>query len=106
MAPNRTGVNDTKDTVQWMNNQSFDREFNVNAVEVLGFNPTSNTLERLYPSNALNLKTFDYMSMVIAPTTTETYTFKSGGSGGTTTNTVVVVYTDATRTDISTITKT
>jgi hypothetical protein len=39
MAPNRTGVNDTKETVQWMNNQSFDREFNVNVVELLGYDP-------------------------------------------------------------------
>jgi len=39
MAPNRTGSNDTKHTEQWMQGQSFDEEFRVNAVEILGFDP-------------------------------------------------------------------
>ncbi len=56
--------------------------------------------------NPLNLSPYDYVTMTIAPAGTETYTFKTGGSGGTTTNTVVIVYTDASRTDISTVTKT
>ena len=56
--------------------------------------------------NPLGLKSYDYVSMAISPSTTETYTFKSGGASGTVTNTVVIVYTDSTRADISTVTKT
>ena len=54
----------------------------------------------------ISLAPFDYVSMVISPATTETYTFKTGGAAGTTTNTVVIVYTDSTRADISTVTRT
>lgn len=104
--PNRP-LSQNKYPLQYMGNTSFDEDFGVNAVEVLGFDPTNNTLSRLYPSNAINLKPFDYMSMALSSgDTTETYTFKSGGSGGTTTNTVVIVYTDNTRAVISTVTKT
>ncbi len=56
--------------------------------------------------NPLNLKPYDYVTMTEAPAGTETYTFKTGGSGGTTTNTVVIVYTDATKATLSTVTKT
>jgi hypothetical protein len=56
--------------------------------------------------NPLNLSPYDYVVMVESPAGTETYTFKSGGSGGTTTNTVVIVYTDASKANISTVTKT
>lgn len=57
--------------------------------------------------NSLNLKPYDYVSMALSNANqTETYTFKTGGSSGTTTNTVVIVYTDNTRTVISTVTKT
>lgn len=57
--------------------------------------------------NALNLPTFDYVSMALSVgDTTETYTFKTGGSGGTTVATVVVVYTDSSRKVLSNVTKT
>ena len=65
-----------------------------------------NNAKRVSVVSGLFLSPFDYVSMAISPTTTETYTFKSGGASGTTTNTVVIVYTDATRADISTVTKT
>lgn len=84
---------------------SFDADFNQNTVEVLSYDPTANALIRAYPANALNLKPFDYVSRSVN-SATETWTFKSGGSGGTTTNTVVIVYTDATLATISTVTKT
>jgi hypothetical protein len=57
-------------------------------------------------SNPLNLLAYDYVSMTESPAGTETYTFKTGGSGGTVTNTVVIVYTDATKVNLSTVTKT
>jgi hypothetical protein len=57
-------------------------------------------------ASALNLSPFDYVARVLTNATTETYTFKSGGAAGTTTNTVVIVYTDATLSTLSTVTKT
>lgn len=41
---------------------------------------------------------WDYVSMALSNgNTTETYTFKTGGSGGATTGTVVINYTNSTR---------
>lgn len=57
-------------------------------------------------SGGLSLPIFDYVSRGLAPDTTETYVFKTGGASGTTVATVVVVYTDNTLTDILTVTKT
>lgn len=48
---------------------------------------------------------YDYVSLAIA-SDTETYTFKRGGASGETVATIIVVYTDANRTDISTVTRT
>ncbi len=56
--------------------------------------------------SGLSLPPFDYVAMVLSPNTTETYTFKTGGASGTTVASVVIVYTDSTRADISTVTKT
>lgn len=56
-------------------------------------------------SNGLKISGYDYVAMVISPATTETYTFRRGGASGTIVATVVIVYTDSTREDISTVTK-
>lgn len=48
---------------------------------------------------------YDYVSVAYPNSTTETYTFKTGGSGGTTVRTVTVVYTDATKDNLSTVTR-
>lgn len=92
-------------TEQNILNKSQDTTFKVLAFENLDFDPTANTLNRSYPASPLNLKPYDYVSRGLV-SATETWTFKSGGSGGTTTNTVVVVYTDSTLAIISTVTKT
>lgn len=55
--------------------------------------------------SGLSIPAFDYVSLSIA-SATETYTFKTGGSGGTTVATVTIVYTDSSRADILTVTKT
>lgn len=53
-----------------------------------------------------NIGEYDYVSMALsAGDTTETYTFKTGGSGGTTIATVTVVYTDSSREVLSSATK-
>lgn len=59
----------------------------------------------LLTANGLSLPSWDYMSLGIS-SETETYTFKTGGSGGSTVATVTIVYTDSGRTDILTVTKT
>lgn len=48
---------------------------------------------------------YDYVSNTIV-TDTETWVFKTGGASGTTVATIVVVYTDSTRQDILTVTRT
>lgn len=48
---------------------------------------------------------FDYVSVAYPDSTTEVYTYKSGGSGGATVATITVVYTSASKNNISTVTK-
>lgn len=48
----------------------------------------------------------DYVSVAYPVNTTEVFTFKTGGSGGTTVATVTVVYTDSTKENLSSVTKT
>lgn len=65
----------------------------------IGANQYANTI------SGLSLPKFDYVSNTIN-SATETYIFKEGGASGNTVATVVIVYTDSTRVDISTVTKT
>ena len=48
---------------------------------------------------------YDYVVVTYPVATTDVYTFKEGGSGGTTVATVTLVYTDSTKSDLSTVTK-
>lgn len=45
---------------------------------------------------------WDYMSLATA-STTDTYTFKTGGASGTTVATLLITYTDSTKATISTV---
>jgi len=56
-------------------------------------------------SDGFNLGIFDYVSLTSGGTT-DTYVFKTGGSGGTTVATVTITYTDSTKATISTVVKT
>lgn len=56
-------------------------------------------------SNGLDLPSYDYISVAYPVNTTEVYTFKVGGSGGSTVATVTIVYTDSTKENISSVTK-
>lgn len=60
----------------------------------------------LLSGSGIGIPAWDYLSMTISPSDTETYIFKTGGASGTTVATIVVVYTDSTRADILTVTKT
>ncbi len=71
----------------------------------MSYSPGLNTNINDVPG--LNIPPYDYVAMTLSVgNTTETYVFKTGGSGGLTVATVVVVYTDNTRTVLSTVTKT
>lgn len=56
-------------------------------------------------ANSLVPGTYDYISYT-SGTLTDTYVFKTGGSGGTTVSTVVITYTDSTKATMSNVTKT
>lgn len=49
---------------------------------------------------------YDYIAATYPTTASEVYTYKHGGSGGITVATVTVVYTDATKAVLTSVTKT
>ena len=71
------------------------------------------TVEQISTQGALIVKSlgglvtvsYDYIGVAYPLDTTEVYTFKTGGAGGTTVATITVVYTDATKVSLSTVTK-
>lgn len=71
----------------------------VGVLRVTEFDSNGNAL------GGFNLPAYDYVSN--SPTsTTDTFTFKTGGSGGTTVATVAIVYTDSSKNTLSSATKT
>ncbi len=70
----------------------------------LEINPA--TEETLQVVAGLNIPKYDYVVVTYPTTTSEVYTFKTGGAGGTTVAVVTIVYTDTTKDFISTVTKT
>lgn len=58
------------------------------------------------PLGGLALPSYDYMAYTNTNTTTDTYKFYSGGAGGTLVATEVIVYTDTTKSQVSTLTLT
>lgn len=57
-------------------------------------------------NNILVDEKYDYVGVAYPDGTTEVYTFKTGGASGTTVATVTIVYVDATKEYVSTVTKT
>lgn len=53
----------------------------------------------------IGIPAWDYMTLTQA-SLTDTYVFKTGGSGGTTVATVTITYTDSSKNTISTVAKT
>lgn len=49
---------------------------------------------------------YDYIAYTNTNSTTDTYVYKSGGSGGTTVATVTIVFTDTSKQQMSTVTRT
>lgn len=58
------------------------------------------------PNIGLVPKAYDYMSYTNTNATTDTYTYYTGGVGGTLVATVTIVYTDSTKAQVSTVTRT
>lgn len=50
------------------------------------------------------LPDYDYLAVTYPTASSEAYEFKTGGAGGTTVGTLTVVYTDATKVSLSTVT--
>lgn len=106
--PNRNNATAYKKTVQETQNWSFDEIYNVLAVMLLG--EYDDALYRLQVDSDGKLKVnvaagidYDYLDVQQTDADTETYVFKTGGSGGTTVRTVVVNYTDSTKENIDNV---
>lgn len=79
----------------------------VDAKRVVPYGWNGSTLERMPLVGAgLITSSYDYVGVAYPDSTTETYTFKTGGSSGTTVNTVTVVYTTSSKANISSVTRT
>ncbi len=64
------------------------------------------TEETLLKVPGLSIPIYDYVSVDYPTATTEVYTFREGGSGGVVVATVTITYTDASKSDLSTVEKT
>lgn len=63
--------------------------------------------KKVHLVNTLVQSEYDYIAVTYPDTSTEVYTFKTGGSGGTTVATVTLVYSDAgTKAILASVTKT
>lgn len=71
-----------------------------------GVSIRNRSFQNIQPAtDAIGIGSFDYVALSQA-TLTDTYTFYTGGSSGTLVATIVILYTDATKATISTVTKT
>lgn len=63
------------------------------------------TEETLESVAGFNIPKYDFVGATYPDSVTEVYTFKTGGSGGVTVGTLTVVYTDATKASLLSVTK-
>jgi hypothetical protein len=56
-------------------------------------------------TSGFSIPDYDYVGVAYPTSTTETYTFKTGGSGGTTINIITLTYTDTTKSALSSAVK-
>ena len=79
---------------------------NIEAKRVANYGWDGTSWQRQSPTmGRLVTEKFDYIGVEQTNATTETYIYKTGGSGGTTVATVVVVYTDSAKADLSSVTR-
>lgn len=72
-----------------------------------GVNIRDRSFSQINPAtDGIGIGSFDYVARVLTNSTTETYTFRTGGATGTIVATIVVVYTDSTLATLLSVTKT
>lgn len=74
-------------------------------VALYTFDPESEQWGRMTPNLGLITASYDYIGVTYPNGTTEVYTFKTGGSGGTSVGVLTLVYTDSTKENLSSVTK-
>lgn len=70
------------------------------------FNATNDALRTTPSGGTLVTEKFDYVAASYPDTITEVYTYKNGGASGTVVATVTLVYTNSTKANLSTVTRT
>lgn len=91
-----------------LTNPSIDRsehvDENVSAKRTASYTWDGSNWQRQGPlASGMVSTAYDYVSVAYPDGTTETYTFKTGGSGGTTVATVTLTYTDSTKASLNTV---
>lgn len=102
-----------KDTPQELGNKSFDPTFQLNTVEIMGYDSANNVMRpiaadangNIVTTGGFSIPAYDYISYT-SNSTSDVYVYKTGGSGGTTVATVTINYTSSSKATISTIERT
>jgi len=109
---NKNDGNEARKTSQYIDNISFDTGTDLAMMEVAGVNTAGTQVNRAYVEDDGSLRVtsgltpgidYDYLDVQQTDSDTETYVFKTGGSGGTTVRTVVVNYTSSSKSDIDNV---
>lgn len=66
-------------------------------------NNSNQTVVAVADFSGLSIPLHDYIAVTYPTTSSEVYTFKTGGSGGTTVATVTVTYTDDTKENLTSV---
>ena len=111
---NRQSKGNTYRTPQEIQNNSYDEQYAIETTAAMGYRAdldafvplAINSDGSLISNGSLVTKAYDYIAYTNTNTTTDTYIYKTGGLGGTTTATVTIVYTDTTKAQVSTVTRT
>lgn len=107
---NKNDGNEARKTSQYIDNISFDTGTDLAMVELAGPNTGATQINRALVEDDGSLRVaagltpgidYDYLDVQQTSSTVDTFVFKSGGSGGTTVLTIVVTYTDSTKSDIN-----
>jgi hypothetical protein len=85
--------------------QESDASKGTSLKEVTVYTQGNKTALNVTNLNSLVFEPFDYIGVAYPSGATETYTYKTGGASGTTVATITVVYTDSTKADLSSVTR-
>jgi hypothetical protein len=109
--PDPRGIGDMS-APQDLMNQSWDPTFRTFVSQIVGSSDGTNMYKlKVNPdgstaSAGLITSSYDYIGITYPDAVTEVYVFKTGGSSGTTVGTLTLVYTDSTKANLSSVTKT